>query len=215
MGTENRSAGPKLKVEDIRIRRDCLRWIVAAASVVMFGFLAGCADLGVQPGLPDYDVAAGHARVSFADSLLSSFNQGLAAGGADGLKDSPYFVADDSNSATIGVAGGRLTLKFEGKEIVFVVSAGALSSPVEISIHGYKFRMEDGSEVYLYECGPGGTAFAIPMIVDHPVNSGEGTSTGLFFDDDEGTIWQIEQISPVVDGVARFHIHHFSKYAIT
>ncbi len=198
----------------------------SAITLMIFASLllvTGCGDSPVAPTTTIIDdtkddVTIGDAQraVEFADSLLSSGGSWAAGSDLDELKDSPYYVDDEENKAVIGASGGSIKIQLDNKELYFVVPAEALDREVEIQIHGYKLRTEDDRDVYLYECSPSGLEFAKPMSVDHPVSQDDDSSAVMFYNgEDANSTWELEQVTPVVDGTATFLIWHFSKYGIS
>lgn len=185
--------------------------------------VTGCGDSPVAPTntiLDDTkgDVTIGDAQraVEFADSLISPDGSWAAGSDLDYLKDSPYYVDDEANKEVIGTSGGSIKIQLDNDELYFVVPAGALNQEVEIEIQGYKLRDENGRDVYLYECSPSGLEFNLPMTVDHPISKSDGSPAVMFYKDD-GLFqsWDLEQVTPVLNGSATFLIHHFSKYGIS
>ncbi|MBD3298504.1 MAG: hypothetical protein GF341_07615 [candidate division Zixibacteria bacterium] len=201
----------------------------SAITLMIFASLllvTGCGNSPVAPtstilddtddSKDDLTIGDAQRAVEFADSLISPDGSWAAGSDLEYLKDSPNFVDEEANKEEIGILGGAIKLQLDNEELYFVVPKGALDQRVEIEIQGYKLRTDDGRDVYLYECSPSGLRFSLPMKVDHPVSQNDGSPSVIFYKgDDLFDGWQLEQVSPVLNGSATFLIWHFSKYGIS
>lgn len=138
----------------------------------------------------------------------------LSSGTLDYLKNDPNYVDDGNVKGTFDSRGGELTIRLDKEDITFVIPPGAVPLPTEIELTGYKMATPYG-DLYLYECEPAGTVFRKPLWVDHPVSRREGDGSGLFYLGDDAVQWEVQQVTEVEDGSARFEIYHFSKYGIS
>lgn len=172
--------------------------------------VSSCSNAPVQPTGEDTT----QLTLQWLQTNCAPGGPSLSSGTLDYLKTDPNYIDDAEVAARVGPKGGSLTINLDNEDIIFVVPAGALYSDVKIDITAYKMRTPYG-DLYLYECEPAGTVFLRPMWVDHPVNRVEGAASGLFYLNDIEATWEVQQVSPVEDGRARFEIRHFSKYGIS
>lgn len=121
-------------------------------------------------------------------------------------------VTSTAVSETVGILGGALEVAGDASTS-FVVPAGALLTPVEISVVVSEFDTPLGS-VYVYDCGPDGTKFKIPAKLSQQMPAGQREANLYYFNEDTRE-WELQEVVKVKDGVATFNIKHFSKYGIS
>jgi len=164
-----------------------------------------------------------------APAINSSEDKAVVVGGANGGSDEPavdplgldtVFVASDTVVGLVMPEGGELVLHIQGKKVDFVIPEGALADSVTISIIGSRYRVGRSIEFYVYECGPSGLQFAIPLELTQLINRSDGAAaTFHYFDesflDGDGIGWETISVSHVQGGKGTFLLHHFSKYGIS
>ncbi len=124
------------------------------------------------------------------------------------------FMLDRTVSALIGPKGGILQLNLNGyMPVVFRVPAGALDEPTLITISALVVK-SPGGEFVVYDCGPDGTVFNLPLQLLQPEPPGV-TIANLFYFNETTSKWELQETSRVIGSVALFHIYHFSKYGIS
>lgn len=162
-------------------------------------------------------------------ALNSTEDKAVIIGGANGDSDEPgidpfgsdtVFVASDTVTGLVSPEGGELVLHIQGKKVDFVIREGALADSVTISIIGSRYRVGRSTEFYVYECGPSGLQFAIPLELTQLINRSNGAAATLhYFDesylDGDGVGWETIGVSHVLGGKGTFLLHHFSKYGIS
>jgi hypothetical protein len=158
-------------------------------------------------------------NVPTAPSDNSVINSGLRDRAFDSDQPETLFVASDTVSGTIDSHGGELVLHIQGKPIMIAVPAGALQSAVTITIIGTRYKVGT-QEFYVYDCGPSGLQFAIPLELTQLINKSDGAHATLWFFDEsssdgDGTGWESIGVSTVLGGRGVFLLHHFSKYGIS
>ncbi len=124
------------------------------------------------------------------------------------------FVSPDCDSLQV------LLLKLQNKQIRLRIPVGALADTATISVIGTKYEIGK-TELFIYECGPSGLQFQIPIDIQQPIPLElNGTEvTFLYYDetynDGDGLGWEEIARSTATGAVVRFDIHHFSKYGIS
>lgn len=176
--------------------------------------LFGCAENPAGPTLITSD------KTTADVGALSGDNDEPKDKDKDSDASDTLFVAADTVSGLITSAGGELVLHIQGKMVEFVVPAGALADSVTISIIGSRYRVGQATEFYVYECGPSGLQFAIPMELTQLINRSDGAAVSfLYFDesflDGDGIGWETTSVAHVQGGKGTFLINHFSKYGIS
>ncbi len=189
--------------------------VVFVVVAILFSGCSGDSPLGTDDAKPQQDLLK---AAAFADSVLQSYAaDGLAADvDLDYLRNDPYYLCDVEVTQEVNENGGVISLELDNEEIYFWVPAGALKKQVEIELWGFKFRTPFG-DVWIYDCGPDGLKFNVPMWVNHPIDRQDGQAAALIYIDESkrGNTLELEAVSPVQDGHVKFRIYHFSKYAIT
>ena len=130
------------------------------------------------------------------------------------------FICADTVSGEIGIEGGTLKAKIDGKNVEFLVSPSALNEVVPITVIISQFRVNDKVTLYTYECGPSGLQFALPLELTQSIAKGDGTVAAFYYFDDstldgDGVGWESIGVSLVSGGKGTFLINHFSKYGIS
>lgn len=195
-------------------RNGIMRWLILSLSSLMLVgapllTLTGCSHNPTQQ-VNDYSQEI--ADITNADAAVN-----------DGYNpDDPQMLSlfggllelnSGHDEVLIGSNGGQLNVSLGGEDIVFNVPAGALESPVEISISGVRTAILNG-EIYIYNCQPSGIHFKKPITVSHPV--GRGLLKSLFFyKADDSRVWELLQVLDVRNGSVDVEIHHFSGYGIS
>lgn len=164
-----------------------------------------------------------------APAMNNSQDKAVIIGDNNGGSDDPtvdllgldtLFVDSDTVVGLVTSEGGELVLHIQGKKVDFVIKEGALADSVTISIIGSRYRVGRSTEFYVYECGPSGLQFSIPLELTQLINRSDGAAATLhYFDesylDGDGTGWETIGVSHVQGGKGTFLLHHFSKYGIS
>ncbi|TFH58220.1 MAG: hypothetical protein E4G91_09610 [Candidatus Zixiibacteriota bacterium] len=175
--------------------------LVLLAISLSLAIVGGCTSNALTP-------ENGNPNQSKLDWLNEFFNDG----GAD--RGPSPFIMEETVSGLIGPKGAVLQLNLRGSlPIVFRFPAGALKVETLITIHAYILQSPFGNFM-LYDCGPDGTVFDVPVEVLQPEPRGT-TTASLFYFNETSMQWELQETSRVLNGTALFHIYHFSKYGIS
>jgi hypothetical protein len=116
-------------------------------------------------------------------------------------------------SQLIGPKGGVIVLSPKGSSpITFRIPAGALLEDKLITVRSFTERTPSGV-LAVYDCGPDGTVFLLPIEVVQPVTGKSAAS--MYYFNPQSLKWELQETSAVKSGAALFHIYHFSKYGIS
>lgn len=153
------------------------------------------------------------------NSVINAGDGALRDRSFDPDRPETVFVAADTVSANLGANGGKFCLHIQGKKVEFNVPSGALQESVTITIIGALYKV-GASELYVYDCGPSGLQFAVPLELTQLINKSDGAQAILWFFDEsttdgDGTGWESIGVSEVMGGKGVFLLHHFSKYGIS
>jgi hypothetical protein len=163
--------------------------------------IAGCSSNSVAPTTENNNQ-------NVADWLDSNLGTGQADCGPGPA------MMDKTVSGLIGPKGGVLQVKLDGSlPAVFRFPAEALKVETLITIRASVVGMPSGS-VVVYDCGPDGTVFDVPLEVVQPEPNGKSAAS-LYYFNEKLSQWELQETSPVKDRNALFHIYHFSKYGIS
>ncbi len=184
---------------------DNQRGLVAAAII-----LACCAILALfgcsqQPLAPTTDQGVN----KFADDPFG-----------DPVESDTVLVATASTSQLVGPSCDTIQLKLQNKKIKLWIPDGALSDTVTVTVTGSKYEI-GRTELFIYECGPSGLQFQIPIEIQQPVpvEFNDTEISFLYYDetynDGDGLGWEEVDRATATGAVVRFDIHHFSKYGIS
>ena len=199
----------KQKEINMKRSRSWLLGVLGVAAVLACALLvAGCghdAASPVGPGSNDGGDGFG--------SVKDDGNGPLAGpGGLGGVV--PTLIGRDSDSATIGVAGGAINLALGPYKSTFAVPARALARPVLISVDAVEYA-EPSGEIAYFEFGPDGLVFGLPAKLTLQCSDPDGTMKHLYWLNPLSGRWQVVNVAPVKGGEVRFNIAHFSKYGIS
>lgn len=130
------------------------------------------------------------------------------------------FVAADTTYFLAGPDGATSRIFIQGKKVDFLVNPNALDDTVTIAIIGMRYRIGRTTDLYIYECGPEGLQFNIPLELTQLIDRPDGSIATLSYyddsvDDGDGIGWETVAPSIVSDGKGVFFLHHFSKYGIS
>jgi len=174
---------------------------VLFAISISLAFVGGCTSNAVAP-------STDNSILSTLDWLSSD----ITTGQADRSPKPPEL--DKIVSGLIGSQGGVLQVKLDGSTpAIFKFPKGALKTETLITIHASVLQSPYGDFV-VYECGPEGTVFDVPLEVSQPMPPSKSAASLYYFN--ETTMqWEVQETSTVQHGAAKFHIYHFSKYGIS
>ncbi len=164
-------------------------------------FVGGCTSNAVAPSTDNPSL-----------STLDWLNSSPTTGQAD--RCPIPFITDRIVSGLIGPKGGVLQVKLDGSiPAIFRFPQGALKTETLITIQATVLETPSGSLV-VYDCGPDGTVFDVPLEVTQPEPPGK-SAANLFYFNETSMQWELQETSPVQHGCAKLHIYHFSKYGIS
>jgi hypothetical protein len=189
-------------------KSDDIRGLIAAAII-----LACCAILALF-GCSQQPVAPSG---NFLDPSVepSDGPEGDEPAGADTV-----LVTSKYAEFQVDARGGSFDLKLESKEIRFEIPEGAVTDEVKITVTGTKYKIGK-TELYIYDCGPDGLQFSVPIEIKQPVPSKlrNGEAILLYFDektdDGDGIGWESMGSAEILGSDAKLRIFHFSKYGIS
>lgn len=188
--------------------------VIFTLSLILSTFiiLGGCSQNPIESKTDNYDVTSGFQALSFIDSLGAS-NAGSSAAAKVG--DDWVFVDSAFDIDDVDEEGSELTIQLDGQDVHFIIPEGAVTEEIDISICGWKYSTPFGY-AFIYECGPSGQQFNVPIQVIQYAEDDDGDCAGMFYQgDEEDDQWELEQISVIENGNVEFEIHHFSKYGIS
>ncbi len=184
---------------------DNQRGLVAGAIILVCCAILALFGCSQQPVAPNTDSSVN----KFADDPFG-----------DPVENDTVLVASASTSKLVGPACDTIQLRLQNKKIKLWIPAGALSDTVTITVTGSKYKI-GRTELYVYECGPNGLQFQVPIEIQQPIPlEWNGTEvTFLYFDetynDGDALGWEEVASSIATGTVVRFDIQHFSKYGIS
>lgn len=184
--------------------------VIFILSMILSAFviLGGCSQNPIESKTENYDITSGLQALSFIDTLQESSVGSSAAKIGDDWVLIDY-ACDEEN---IDEEGEELTIELDGQDVHFIIPEDAVTDDVDISICGWKYSTPFGY-AFIYECGPSGQQFNIPIQVIQYAEDDDGDCAGMFYQGDDD--WELEQISVIENGNVEFEIHHFSKYGIS
>jgi outer membrane murein-binding lipoprotein Lpp len=172
---------------------------VLFAISVSLAFVSGCSQNAVAPGQDDQNQAE-------LDLLSSDITTGQAD--RDRLRSQ-----EETVSGLIGPNGGVLLVRFDASTpTIFRFPQGALTAETMITICAHIEESPSGS-LAVYECGPAGIVFEVPVEVTQPMPP-DRTTASLYYFNENSVRWELQEMSRITNGVALLHIYHFSKYGI-
>jgi hypothetical protein len=190
--------------------------VLSLSFLAIFG-MGGCSTSPVEPPSVDTGLNESISAVQTLDSLAAaeSFDQqGPVAQRILGLLQ----LTSASDRQPISNDGCTLRLVFGSDTARFVVPAGAVNrqkfpNAKYIEIRGFRLRTPLG-DTYLYDCGPDGLKFVIPIQLQQPMNSKRLVARLLYFNELRD-VWELIDLSPIENGQTDFEIEHFSKYGVS
>lgn len=133
--------------------------------------------------------------------------------GADADREPVRPMLDQTYSALIGPKGGVIPVQPKGQpNAVFIFPKDALKVEKLITIT-VKTEVTPFGNLLVYDCGPDGTVFDVPLQLVHPEPRGKTSASMYYFNEDKQQ-WELQETSVVKGADAVFHIYHFSKYGI-
>jgi hypothetical protein len=199
----------KQKEMNMKRSRSWLLGVLGVATVLVCALLvAGCGHDAASPvGPGSNDGGDGFGSVKDDGNGPLACPRGLGS-------IVPTLVGRDSDSATIGVAGGEIDLTLGPYKSTFVVPGKALDKPVLISVDAVEYAGPSG-EIAFFEFHPDGLVFLLPAKLTLQCSDPDGTMKHLYWLNPSSGRWQIVNVAPVKGGEVRFNIAHFSKYGIS
>jgi hypothetical protein len=189
----------------MKVRRGLMLGATAVAVFLVAFLVAGCSDNPVAPKSDDGTGGFTYIKDKGGDPMVAPGDPGGKALGPGGR---------DSDSAVIGPAGGEIDLTLGPHASRFLVPPGALLSPVLISVAAVAAGTPFG-DVAVFDFGPDGLAFKVPVKLTLQVSDPEGMTKRLYWWNPSSGRWQLVNVAPVKDGEVTFNVAHFSKYGIT
>jgi hypothetical protein len=175
--------------------------VLCLLALSMMMLIAGCSSNTVAPTTDNNN-----------QNIVDWLDSNLGTGQADRIPGPT--MMNKVVSGLIGPKGGIIQVRLDGSlPTVFRFPAGALKVETLITIRASILGAPSGS-VVIYDCGPDGTVFDVPLEVVQPMPPSKSAAS-LFYFNEKLSQWELQEVSPVKGGTALFHIYHFSKYGIS